>query len=87
MSLQKELSSIFSSRHYHSCSTPIHLEMEAPESRSSSVPNSDRLGEQPALCAGEVLFVSEDNSSTFLCELLPRSNGKFLAASTVVQQD
>ena len=58
--------------------------MEAPESRSSSVPNSDRFGEQPALCAGYVLLVSEDDSSTFLCELLPRSIDKFLAASTVV---
>ena len=40
---------------------PIHLEMEAPESRSSSVPNSGRLGKQPALCAGKVLLVSEED--------------------------
>ena len=59
--LQEELSSIYSNRHFHFCSTPIHLEMEAPESRSSSVPNSDRLGKQPALCAGEVLLLSEED--------------------------
>ena len=91
VSLQEELSNIFSNRHFHSCSTPIHLEMEAPESRSSSVPNSGRLGKQPALCAGEILLVSEEDrqySSTFLCEqLLPRFIEKFLAASTVVQMD
>ena len=37
------------------------LEMEAPESRSSCVPNSDQLGKQPALCVGEVLLVSEED--------------------------
>ena len=34
--LQEELSSIFSNRHFHFCSTPMHLEMKAPESRSST---------------------------------------------------
>ena len=61
VSLQEELSNIFSNRHFHSCFTPILLEMEAPESRSSSVPNSGLLGKQPALCAGEVLLVSEED--------------------------
>jgi len=58
--LQEELSRIFSNRYFHFCSTPIHLGMEAPESRSSSVSYSDRLGKQPALC-GEVLLVSEED--------------------------
>ena len=59
--LQEELSSIFSNRHFQSGPTHIHLEMEAQESRSSSVPNSDRIGKQPALCAGEVLLVLEED--------------------------
>ena len=58
--------------------------MEGPKSQSSSVPNSDRLGEQTALCAGKVLLVSEDNTSTFLCELLPQSIDTFWTARLAI---
>ena len=75
----------------HFCSTPIHLEMEAPESRSSSVPNSDTGLVSSPLCVLDKCCLCRwktVNSSTFLSEqLLPGSIDKFLAGSTVVQQD